>query len=106
MIDFGGRHFPRTVDQAVILMAARWYVAFPLSYRDIEELMAEKGVEVDHSTVNRWVIRHAPELAETFTKRKKSVGTSWRIDETYVKVQAEWMYQYRAVDKESQTVDF
>ena len=102
MIDFGGRHFPSTV----ILMAIRWYVAYALSYRDIEELMAERGLEVDHSTVNRWVIRYSPELEDVFRKNKKPVGTSWRMDETYVKVQGEWMYQYRAVDKEGRTVDF
>ena len=82
MLNFSGRHF----DDTLILMGVRWYVAYALSYRDIEELMAERGVGVDHSTVNRWVIRYAPELAEIFTKRKKPVGTSWRMDETYVKV--------------------
>ena len=70
----------------MILMAVRWYVSYSLSYRDIEELMLERGVKVDHSTINRWVVRYSPLLLEKFKKRKKPVGRSWRMDETYILV--------------------
>ena len=79
MIIFKGRHFPKDL----ILMAVRWKVAYPLSYRNIEELMEERGAELDHSTVQKWVVHYAPELEEVFRKRKKPVGKSWRMDETY-----------------------
>jgi putative transposase len=103
MLSFKWRHFKKDI----ILMAVRWYVAYSLSYRDIEELMAERGVEVDHSTLNRWVVKYAPELeAEFRRKHKKQVGTSWRMDETYVKIKGVWHYLYRAVDKSGNTVDF
>lgn len=89
------------------MMAVRWYLAYSLSYRDIEELMAERGVSVDHSTVNRWVVKYSPKLEAAFTKRyKKTVGRSWRMDETYIKVKGEWCYLYRAVDKTGNTIDF
>ena len=89
----------------VILMSVRWYVAYSLSYRDIEELLLERGIQVDHSTVNRWVVEYSPQLANSFKRKKKPVGNSWRMDETYIKVKGVWMYQYRAVDKEGQTID-
>lgn len=77
------------------------------SYRDIEELALERGLKVDHSTINRWVIKYAPQLEESFRKRhKRPVRISWRIDETYIKVKGQWVYLYRAVDKEGKTVDF
>jgi putative transposase len=102
-LDFSGRHF----EKEIILMGVRWYVSYPLSYRDVEELMEERGVEVDHSTLNRWVIKYAPELEANFSKNhKKRVGTSWRMDETYIKVKGDWYYLYRAVDKEGATIDF
>jgi putative transposase len=103
MTSFKGRHF----EQTLILMAIRWYVAYSLSYRDIEELMQERGVSVDHSTLNRWVIHYAPFLEAVFRKKyKRQTGGSWRIDETYIKVKGIWHYLYRAVDKDGNTIDF
>ncbi len=88
-------------------MAIRWYLAYSLSYRNIEELMAERGVSIDHSTINRWVIKYSPLLETRFTNHhKKKVGTSWRMDETYIKVKGRWCYLYRAVDKSGDTIDF
>ena len=102
MIEFKGSHFERDV----ILWVVRWYVAYPISYRQLEEMMEERGVEVDHSTLNRWVIKYAPELDRQFRSRKRPVGSSWRLDETYVKIRGSWKYLYRAVDKTGATVDF
>ena len=87
-------------------MGIRWYVAYPLSTRHVEELMAERGVEVDHSTINRWVIKYSPPLEEAFHRRKRPVWVSWRMDETYLTMKGEWRYLYRAVDKHGQTIDF
>ena len=81
-------------------------MAYPLSYRQLEEMMQERGVTVDHSTINRWVLKYAPELEEAFRRRKRPVGHSWRMDETYMKVNGKWKYLYRAVDKASHTSDF
>ena len=86
-------------------MAVRWYVAYALSYRDIEELLLERGLQIDHSTINRWVVEYSPKLAISFKTKKKPVIGSWRMDETYVKIKGNWMYQYRAVDKEGNTID-
>ena len=96
----------RQFQKDIILIAIRWYLAYPLSYRNIQEMMAERGVTVDHSTLNRWVVRYSPELEANFRKLKKTVGTSWRADETYIKVKGQWYYLYRAVDKQGNTVDF
>ena len=74
----------------VMLICARWYAAYPLSLRHIEEMMAERGVFVDHSTVHRWSVKILPVLASAFRKRKRPVGLSWRMDETYIKVAGEW----------------
>ena len=101
-VAFKGSHFPK----CVILQAVYWYLRYALSYRDIEELMEERGVEVDHATVQRWVIKYTPLLETEIRKRKKAVGTSWRMDETYIKVKGIWHYLYRAVDKENNTIDF
>jgi putative transposase len=87
-------------------MGVCWYVAYPLSTRHIEELMEERGVKVDHSTINRWVIKYSPQLEEAFHRRKRAVWVSWRMDETYIKVKGVWHYLYRAVDKQGQTIDF
>ena len=101
-ISFKGAHFP----QDIILMGVRWYVASPLSTRHVEELMLERGVHVDHSTINRWVIKYSPQLEEAFHRRKRPVWVSWRMDETYIRVKGEWKYLYRAVDKYGETIDF
>ena len=101
-ISFKGRHFQRDM----ILQSLRWYLAYALSYRDIEEMMAERGFSVDHSTINRWVLHYSPQLDATFRHKKKRVGMRWRMDETYIKVKGEWKYYYRAVDKQGQTIDF
>jgi transposase-like protein len=102
MLSFKGMRFP--ID--VILVCIRWYAAYPLSYRHIEEMMGERGVSVDHSTINRWAIRFLPLIEKLSRKHKHQVGTSWRMDETYIKVNGNWKYLYRAVDKEGKTVDF
>ena len=99
---FSGRHFPKDV----ILTTLRWYLRYKLSYRDVEELIGERGLKVDHSTVNRWVIKYAPLLAAVARRHKRAVGLSWRLDETYIKVAGGWKYYYRAVDKEGDTIDF
>ena len=101
-ISFKGAHFPPDI----ILMGVRWYVAYPLSARHVEELMLERGVHVDHSTINRWVVKYSPPLEAAFHRRKRPVWISWRMDETYIKVKGQWYYLYRAVDKHGQTIDF
>jgi putative transposase len=103
MISFAGRHFMKEI----ILMVFRWYVSYSLSYRDIEELMLERGMRIDHSTINRWVIHYAPLLETEFrNKYKRITGDSVRMDETYIKIKGVWHYLYRAVDKEGYTIDF
>ena len=88
-------------------MLVRWYLAYSLSYRDVDELALERGLRVDHSTINRWVTHYSPHLEEMFRKHyKRPVGISWRMDETYIKVKGQWVYLYRAVDKFGATVDF
>ena len=81
-------------------------MAYALSYRQIEEMMQERGVEVDHSTLHRWVLKYVPMLEKVFLARKRPVGGSWRMDETYVRIKGVWKYLYRAVDKAGATVDF
>lgn len=99
---FKGRHF----DQSVILLCVRWYLAYNLSLRDLEEMMAERGVSVDHSTVHHWVVRFAPQLLERFNRRQRTVTGKWHMDETYIKVGGRWMYLYRAIDSVGDTVEF
>lgn len=95
-------HYPLEV----MLTCVRWYAAYPLSLRHIEEMMQERGVVVDHATVHRWAIKILPVLAAVFRRRKRPVGASWRMDETYIKVGGEWKYLYRAVDRAGHTIDF
>ena len=82
----------------VIVLAVRWYLRFGLSYRDVEELLAERGIDVDHVTVYRWVQRFMPLLAEAARPCRRSVGDCWQVDETYVKVAGRWRYVYRAIE--------
>ena len=101
-----------------MLTCVRWYVAYPLSLRHIEEMMAERGVNVDHATIHRWALKMLPILAWVCRRRKSAVGRSGRmalalghpvgqpLDETYVKVTGQWKYRYRAVDRQGDTVDF
>jgi transposase-like protein len=89
----------------VIVVAVRWYLRFSLSYRDVEELLVERGVEVDHVTVHRWVQRFTPLLADTARFARHSPGDRWHVDETYVKVNGVWRYVYRAVDQYGQVID-
>jgi len=103
MISFKFRHYQKEI----ILLVVRWYLSYALSYRDIEEMMLERGIHVDHSTINRWVIHYSPQLEEEFrNNNKRQVGTSMRMDETYIKIKGVWHYLYRAVDKEGKTIDF
>ena len=102
MISFSGAQFPKDV----ILYAVFFYVRYGVSYRDVEEIFAERNVKVDHSTLNRWVIKYSSSLALAAKKNKRVVATSWRMDETYIQVKGQWVYLYRAVDKFGDTVDF
>jgi transposase-like protein len=99
---FKGRQF----NHLLIIQAIRWYVTYKLSYRDVCELMAERGVTVVHTTVMRWVQRFVPVFEKKWKKYASPVGSSWRVDETYIKVKGKWHYLYRAVDKQGRTVDF
>ncbi|WP_242043492.1 IS6 family transposase [Leptolyngbya sp. FACHB-671] len=99
---FKWRHFlPQ-----IILLNVRWYCRYALSYRDLEEMMAERGVNVDHSTVNRWVLKYAPELDKRIRPQLKPTNDSWRTDETYIKIKGKWKYLYLAVDSEGNALDF
>jgi transposase-like protein len=99
---FAGRHF----DREVIILCVRWYLRYKLSFGDLVEMMAERGLNVAHTTILRWVRRYAPEFIERWNRFGRRAGRSWRVDETYVKVRGEWTYLYRAVDKAGHTVDF
>ncbi len=99
----GLRRFPFPPD--VVIVAVRWYLRFGLSYRDVEELLAERGVEVDHVTIYRWVLRFTPLLADAARPCRHAVGTRWQVDETYVKVAGRWRYVYRAIDQFGQVID-
>ena len=99
---FKQRHF----DDEIILLCVRWYVSYKLSYRDLVAMMLERGVSVAPSTIYRWVQRFIPEFEKRWDRFSRSVGSSWRVDETYVNIKGQWQYLYRAVDKQGRTVDF
>ncbi|HDL6968756.1 TPA: IS6 family transposase [Yersinia enterocolitica] len=99
---FSRRHYP--ID--IIAQCVRWYLAYALSLRNLEEIMAKRGIAVDHSTLPHWVIRLVPLLDKAFRRHKSTVGRRWRMDETYIKVKGQWKYLYRAVDTAGQTIDF
>jgi transposase-like protein len=96
----------RQFEPEVILLAVGWYLRFSLSYRDVEELLAERGLHADHVTVWRWVQRYAPEVNRRLRSRLKPTNDSWRVDETYIRVKGNWRYLYRAVDSSGATLDF
>jgi transposase-like protein len=98
---FAGFRFPADV----IVLAVRWYLRFGLSYRDVEELLTERGVEVDHVTIHRWVLRFTPLLADAARPCRHAVGSRWQVDETYVKVAGRWRYVYHAIDQFGQVID-
>ncbi len=98
---FTGYRFP----PEVIMLAVRWYLRYGLSYRDVEELLVERGVEVDHVTIHRWVQRFTPLLIDAARPCRHAVGSRWFVDETYVKVASKWRYVYRAVDEHGQVID-
>jgi len=100
--DFKGRHY----EAALIVQAVSWYLRYPLSYRDIEELFLERGVEVDHSTLGRWVLAYAPLIEKRLRQFRRPHCGSVRIDETYIRVRGEWRYLYRAINKHGSPVDF
>jgi DDE domain len=86
----------RAFDADIIELCVRWYITYRLSYRDLVEMMAERGVRVAHSTILRWVTRYVPEFEKRWNRFSKAIGTSWRVDETYVSIKAKWHYLYRA----------
>jgi IS6 family transposase len=90
----------------IILLCVRWYLRYSLSYRDLEELMLERGLTIDHTTISRWVQCYAPELEKRCRPHLKATTDSWWVDETYVKVKGTWMYRYRAVDSAGNTLEF
>jgi transposase, IS6 family len=99
---FKGRHF----EAEIIVLCVRWYLRYPLSFRQLEEIMAERNLSVDHVTIWRWVQRYAPELNRRCRRELRNTNRSWRVDETYCRVAGKWTYLYRAVDSTAATIDF
>ena len=95
-MDFKRLWYPKEI----VIQAIYLKLRYPLSYRDIEEILSDRGINVDHATIQRWVVKYTPYFDKKFRKKKLLVGSSWRMDETYIKVKGVWMYYYRAVDKE------
>lgn len=100
--DFKGRHF----EAWLIVQAVSWYLRYPLSYRDLEEMFRERGFEIDHSTINRWVLAYAPVIEKRLRQFRRPHSGSVRVDETYVKIRGKWRYLYRAIDKHGNPIDF
>ena len=96
----------RQTAPALILCAVRWYLRYSLSLRDVEELLAERGLAADHTTIWRWVQRYGPELERRLRRHLKPTNKSWRVDETYIRVKGRWCYLYRAIDSTGATIDF
>jgi len=102
MMNFSGKQFPKEV----ILMSVRWYLVYPLSYRNVEELIGDWNIEVDHASLQRWVTEYSPYLQSQVRKYlKRNFKRIWRLDETYIKVKGKWCYQYRIVDKDGNTIN-
>jgi len=99
---FKWRHY----QPELILLCVRWYLKYPLSYRQLEEMMRERGLSLDHTTIYRWVQKYSSELEKRIRPHLKPVGSSWRVDETYIKVKGQWKYLYRAIDSNGNTIDF
>jgi transposase-like protein len=96
----------RQTEPAIILCAVRWYLRYSLSLRNVEELLEERGLEADHTTVWRWVQRYGPELEQRVRRHLKPTNKSWRVDETYIRIKGRWCYLYRAIDSAGATIDF
>jgi len=99
---FRGRHF----DSSIIILCVRWYITYKLSYRDLRDMMAERGVNLSHTIILRWVQHYVPEFEKRWNRHARPAGSSWRVDERYIRVKGKWKYLYRAVDKQGNTVDF
>ncbi|PFW03657.1 IS6 family transposase, partial [Bacillus cereus] len=90
----------------IILLTVRWYLRYNLSFRDLVEMMEERGLSISHTTIMRWVHQYGPELDKRIRRYLKQINDSWRVDETYIKVKGQWVYLYRAVDSKGNTIDF